>query len=153
MDTDRFVAAVPYLLPLFDAFSYGRHLMYDYPGLRSIFEPIIPMMNNFKDTPYASVIVFFILYFFVVNNSNMSRFTRFNAMQALALDLCLVVPKLIELVVQPGVFGLSHQLYANFQSFVWLFATAWITFAICSSLAGKWVRIPYVADVGEKYIR
>jgi uncharacterized membrane protein len=45
--------------------------------------------------PFASLIIFFALYLGVVRNENISHFIRFNAMQAILLDIVLMLCGLV----------------------------------------------------------
>eukprot|EP00197_Chlamydomonas_leiostraca_P005581 CAMPEP_0202868088 /NCGR_PEP_ID=MMETSP1391-20130828/10183_1 /ASSEMBLY_ACC=CAM_ASM_000867 /TAXON_ID=1034604 /ORGANISM="Chlamydomonas leiostraca, Strain SAG 11-49" /LENGTH=83 /DNA_ID=CAMNT_0049548203 /DNA_START=393 /DNA_END=644 /DNA_ORIENTATION=- len=83
----------------------------------------------------------------------MSRFVRFNAMQAMLLDILLVLPRLVESILTPPTSGPGLQMYAHSQSFVWIFITVWVVFGIVSSLMGNWARIPFIADAAEQQIR
>jgi hypothetical protein len=54
-----------------------------YPTLKAVIKPILPAVASFYSVPFASMIAFFGIYLGVVNNRNLSRFVRFNAMQVL----------------------------------------------------------------------
>ena len=57
----------------------------------------------------------------------MPRFTRFNGMQAVLLDILLVLPRLVETIFTPPGSGWGLQLYVHSQSFVWIFITSWVS--------------------------
>ncbi|GFH18680.1 protein TIC 20-II, chloroplastic [Haematococcus lacustris] len=57
--------------------------------------------------------------------------------QAMLLDVLLVMPRLVESVITVPSSGWGVQLYANFQSFIWIFTTAWVIFGIANSLLGQ----------------
>lgn len=73
--------------------------------------------------------------------------------QAMLLDILLVLPRLIESVFTPPASGAGLQMYAHSQSFVWVFITTWVVFGIVSSLMGHYARIPFVGDAAEQQIR
>ena len=50
---DRVVAAIPYLLPFLDAFSYGRFLFYQYPHITRAITPMAPLINLYASVPFA----------------------------------------------------------------------------------------------------
>ena len=108
---NRVVACLPYFLPFLNAFSYGRflismwvtavqhwllgaqspaapsppdHLLLiccRYPAVKTFVKPFLPTLVMYHSIPFGSLIAFFGLYVGVVNNRNLSRFVRFNAMQ------------------------------------------------------------------------
>ncbi|KAF5826603.1 hypothetical protein DUNSADRAFT_2551 [Dunaliella salina] len=150
---DRVLAAVPYILPFLNVFQYGRFLFYMYPTLRACIKPIFPALALYHSLPLGSLIAFFGVYLGIVNNRNFSRFVRFNAMQAILLDIILVLPRLVETVLTPPKAGYGFQLYAHSQSFVWIFIVTWVVFGIASCAAGHWARIPFIADSADVSVR
>jgi len=71
---DRLIAAVPWLLPLLDAFSYGRFLFYQYPLAARAVAPLAPLVSLYASVPFAPLVCFFGLYLGVVNNARVARF-------------------------------------------------------------------------------
>ena len=74
-------------------------------------------------------------------------------MQALLLDILLILPRLFETVLSPPTSGPLVQAYAYSHSFVWIFITAWVVYGIFSSLIGQYGRIPFIADAADQQIR
>ncbi|GIL65905.1 hypothetical protein Vafri_19537 [Volvox africanus] len=150
---DRVVAALPYILPYFDSVAYGRYLFHIYPAARAAIQPFLPAMSLYHSLPFGSFIVFFGLYIGVVNNARFSRFVRFNAVQAILLDILLALPRLLETVFTPPTSGWGAQLYIQSQSFIWVFTTMWVVYGIASSFLGQWARIPFIAEAADQQIR
>ncbi|KAL6752349.1 hypothetical protein V8C86DRAFT_1814123 [Haematococcus lacustris] len=150
---ERVLAAVPYVLPWFNAVMYGRFLFYMYPAVKACIKPVLPAISAFHSIPFGSLIAFFGIYLGIVNNQSMSRFVRVNAMQAMLLDVLLVMPRLVESVITVPSSGWGVQLYANFQSFIWIFTTAWVIFGIANSLLGQVGRIPFIAEAADQQVR
>ncbi|KAJ6693759.1 hypothetical protein OIU85_004529 [Salix viminalis] len=107
--TDRLVSAVSYTLPFFNSLQYGRFLFTKYPSLALLVDPVIPLLSLYRSIPYASFVAFFALYLGVVRNPSFSQFVRFNAMQAVTLDVLLVVPLLLTRILNPGRAGLGFK--------------------------------------------
>ncbi|GLC37932.1 hypothetical protein PLESTB_001501000 [Pleodorina starrii] len=150
---DRVVAALPYILPFFDAVAYGRYLFHLYPAAKAAITPFLPAMGLYHSMPFGSFIAFFGLYIGVVNNPAFSRFVRFNAVQAILLDILLALPRLLETVLTPPTSGWGAQLYIQSQSFIWVFTTMWVLFGVVSSFLGQYARIPFIADAADQQIR
>eukprot|EP00198_Chlamydomonas_reinhardtii_P000794 XP_001690129.1 predicted protein [Chlamydomonas reinhardtii] len=150
---DRVLAALPYILPYFDAVQYGRYLFHMYPAAKACITPFLPAMSLYHSLPFGSFIVFFGLYLGVVNNPSLSRFVRFNAVQAILLDIILVLPRLLETVLTPPTSGWGAQVYIQSQSFIWIFITMWVVFGIVSSMLGQWARIPFIHEAAEAQLR
>ena len=150
---DRVVSALPYILPFFDAVNYGRYIFYSYPFVRSAIQPILPAIAAYHAVPFGGFLAFFALYLGVANNTSLSRFVRFNAVQAILLDVLLVLPRLLETVLVPPTTGWGAQLYVLSQNFVWVFTTFWVVYGIVTSLMGQWGRIPFISEAAEQQLR
>ena len=96
--SERLASTVPYLLPLFDGLRYGRFFFQQFPISLLIVEPLAPLIKVYFSLPFASLIAFFALYYGVVQNSNFSRYVRYNTMQSILLDIGLILPSILEQV-------------------------------------------------------
>eukprot|EP00877_Chromochloris_zofingiensis_P002298 jgi/Chrzof1/12069/Cz06g20080.t1_TIC20A[v5.2] len=150
---ERLVAAVPYMLPFLDAFSYGRFLFYQYPVITRVIAPLGPVVNLYASVPFAPLISFFAVYLGIVNNQRWSRFVRFNALQAVLLDILLVLPRLLESLVNPPSSGWGLQAYMTTQNTIWIFVAVCVAYGVGSALLGQIGRIPFVADAADQQVR
>ncbi|KAF8070935.1 TIC20-II [Scenedesmus sp. PABB004] len=150
---ERVLAAVPYLLPLLDSFGYGRFLFYQFPALTRVIAPLSPLVSLYASVPFAPLLAFFAVYLGIVQNQRWSRFVRFNGMQAMLLDILLILPRLAEQVVSPPGAGWGLQAYITAQNTVWIFVAACVAYGVASSLLGQAARIPLVADAAEQQVR
>mmetsp|Transcript_8925 Transcript_8925/g.25466 ORF Transcript_8925/g.25466 Transcript_8925/m.25466 type:complete len:213 (-) Transcript_8925:5-643(-) len=87
---DRIIACVPYLLPLLDGLRYGKFFFMEFPQAYVLLAPLQPLIKAYYTLPFASLVVFFGLYYGIVQNYNFSRFIRFQAMQTILLDILLI---------------------------------------------------------------
>lgn len=147
---DRLLAPLPYLLPFVDAWTYGRYLFMEFPAIRNAFSPLHGIIASYYNAgQYAPMIIFFALYLGVVQNKQFSSFVRFNAMQAVLLDVLLVLPRLLDSLITPPSFGWGAAVYKQSQSLVWIVVVAWIVATVVGGFLGKSVRIPFVAESAD----
>ncbi|XP_051143861.1 protein TIC 20-II, chloroplastic [Andrographis paniculata] len=147
---DRLISAASYFLPFFNGLQYGRFLFTKYPALAAPLEPLLPLLSLYHSVPYASFVTFFGLYLGVVRNPNLSRYARFNALQALVLDVLLVVPVLLQRIITPGRSGIGLMLTAWAHSGLFMFVTACFIYGLVSSVLGKTPYLPLVADAAGR---
>jgi len=93
--SDRALAAVPYLLPLLDAFPFGIAVFIQFPFLARLFGPLAPLQLLWLSVPFAPFVAFLAVYAGIVNNRSLPRFVRFSAMQAVMLDILLIIPQIV----------------------------------------------------------
>lgn len=148
---ERIIAALGYLLPLFDGIQYGRYFFLQFPVAERLLTPLYPLLAAYKGFPYSNFIAFFALYLAVVRNPNFSRYVRFNTMQAVVLDVLLIFPTLVERTFTPR-GGIGFELLVIFYNTVFLFLVACFVFGFISCLLGKTPRLPLVADAADQQV-
>ena len=105
---DRCVALLPYLVPLLDGLRYSRFFFQQFPSTIFLLQPLQPLAAAYYSIPFASLVSFFAIYLGLAENKNMSRFVRFNAMQAIIVDVCMVLPGMVEYGTALGVFQIRR---------------------------------------------
>jgi len=147
---DRIFACLPYLLPLIDGLAFGRFLFTQFPVLQLLLIPLSPLMQIYS-LPFASLVIFFALYLGVVRNENISHFIRFNAMQAILLDIVLMLCGLVLPIFSKGlqVAFIAETLY----NMVFLGALAAFLYAVVQSALGRYAEIPPLSDAVYMQVR
>lgn len=148
--SDRIFACLPYLLPLIEGLMYGRYLFREFPFLQIILLPLAPVLQLFRAIPFAELIIFFGLYFLVIRNENISHFIRFNAMQAILLDLVLILCGLILGIVQGGLSGFIVETISNT---IFLGLVAAFVYTVVQSIRGQYAEIPGISDAVYMQVR
>ena len=102
---DRAFAALAYILPLYVGFTLKPSLVDDFPFINILALPALPLVVLKGAIPYGDFIVFLALLFFVIRNPKVNYFIRFNVMQAILLDIALVLVSLIMVYLLNPVLG------------------------------------------------
>ncbi|GBG62217.1 hypothetical protein CBR_g29825 [Chara braunii] len=148
---DQIIASTAYFLPFLDGVDYGRYLLCEFPLMRKMITPLASVVSVYNSIPFGSFIPFFLLYFVVVKNTRYSCFVRFNTMQAITLDILLILPRLIERLISPS-SGFAIRLFVIFYNTVFLFLLASFVFGVASCILEKTVRLPLVGDAADQQI-
>lgn len=148
---DRIFAALPYLLPLMDGLVFGRFLFEQFPILQIITLPVIPLMTLYQVIPFAGFIVFLALYMLVVRNENIPHFIRFNTMQAILIDIVLILCTLIFQVL--GSVLLQGFVVETLYNMIFLGLLAAFFYSVIQSLLGKYAEIPTLSDAVYMQVR
>jgi len=80
-----------YTLPLKASIPFGYFLFYKYSFLKILLFLTFPIAIIEKSLPFGSFLLFIILFAGLVRNPNVPYFVRYNACQALLLDIALVI--------------------------------------------------------------
>tara|TARA_Y100001968_G_C19370843_1_gene725063 strand:- start:902 stop:1363 length:462 start_codon:yes stop_codon:yes gene_type:complete len=80
-----------YLLPWSDALPFGSNLFVEFPFLQTIAIPALPLIIIERLIPFGGFIIFIGLFAGVVRNPKVPYFIRFNCLQAILLDISLIL--------------------------------------------------------------
>lgn len=152
---DRVLATLPYLLPLLDALPFGKFIFMQYPFVARAMAPLGPIAGFYSSIPFAPLVIFLAVFNGIVNNQNLPRFVRFSAMQAVLLDVLLIIPQVLlsSLFRNPGESPLALQAYITVNNTIFLFVAVSVAYGMGSSLVGQSARLPLVAEAAETQLR
>lgn len=95
---------------------------------------------------------FFALYLAVVRNDSFDRYVRFNAMQAVVLDVLLALPMLVQRIFSPGRAGLGFKLMVMGHNGVFVFVVFCFVYSLVSCILGRTPYLPFVADAAGRQL-
>ena len=149
---DRSFGALIYLFPLVYSLPFGIALLSQFPWLYDFFSPLIAIYGITNSLPFASLIIFFGLWFAVVRNDNVSYFLRFNAMQAILLNIVQILFSLIMGILIPA-FGAHGLITETLTNTIFMGSIAACFFGIFRSIQGEYAELPALSDVASSQIR
>ena len=149
---DRIFSCLPYLLPLTSSIGFSSAVLQEFPALGNVIAPLIlPVLMLYQTVPFASLIIFFALFLLVVRNEKVSHFIRFNTMQALLVDIVIVVFGLILPILSN--IDSSNLIVVALASTVFLGVFAIVVFSIVQSLRGLYADIPTLSEAAYSQVR
>jgi uncharacterized membrane protein len=107
-------------------------------------------MSIYQAIPFAGLVIFFALYLLVVRNENIPHFIRFNAMQAILIDIIIVLCSLILGILGGGLQGFILQTIYNM---LFLGVLAAVMYSVVQSLRGQYAEIPTISDAVYMQVR
>ncbi len=140
----RFVGICVYMLPWSDAIPFGRILFVQFPVLQWLAMPAIPVLAVERGIPFGSLLLFFTLFLAVVRNPKAPYFIRFNTLQALLIDIALIVTGYaFQIILQP----LQNNLVLRtFSSTVFISILAIVIFTSIECIKGKEADLPGISE-------
>jgi hypothetical protein len=149
--TDRIFACLPYLLPLITVIPFGSFLFQQFPALRVILIPLTPVLFIYGAIPFADLVIFFLLFLLVIRNERIIHFIRFNAMQALLLEILLFLCSLVQMyLLRPLGTNLITETLINI---VFLGTLAACGYSVVQSLLGRYAEIPTLSEAAYAQVR
>lgn len=142
--SDRIFASLPYLLPLIDGIVFGSFLFRQFPVVALVFSPLLPLVTLYRSIPFSGLIIFFALFLLVIRNENISHFIRFNAMQAILLDIVIFLFSIVLQILMP-VPGAGFAI-ETLTNTLFLGMVAAVAYAVAQSLLGRYAEIPAISD-------
>ena len=80
-----------YTLPLKASIPFGYYFFYKYSFLKILLLLTLPIAIIEKSLPFGSFLLFIVLFAGLVRNPNVPYFVRYNACQALLIDIALII--------------------------------------------------------------
>jgi hypothetical protein len=140
----RLLGALAYLLPLSDALRFGQSLFDMFPLLRWVALPALPLVVLEQAIPFGGLVLFLLLFLLVVRNPKVPYPIRFNVLQAILIDIVLVLLTLaFDTVLAPLAAGFAIRTLSNT---IFLGTLLLVIFSLVQSLRGKEADIPTVSE-------
>lgn len=142
---ERICAALPYALVLFDGLPFSESLLRVVPGLGLLLTPIVaPVFFLYRSFPFASLLIFFGLFFFVVRNEKINHFIRFNTMQALLITIVLFLVQLI-LGLFPNL-GALEVVFTAMRTSIFLGVLTVFIYSVVQTFRGQYADLPAISE-------
>ena len=136
----RLLGVLVYMLPWSDAIPFGSHLMSQFPWLQWLTLPALPLVLLERGIPFGNLLVFFVLFLAVARNPNVPYFLRFNTLQAILVDIVVVLLGYgFQLLITPLGNGL---ILRTLGSTVLLGVLAVVLFALIECVQGREPDLP-----------
>ena len=124
-----------YTLPLKASLPFGYYLFYKFSFLKILFYLTFPIAIIEKSFPFGGLLFFLILFAGVVRNPKVPYFVRFNACQALLLDISLIIISYLIRLLPSFEFGVI----------IFLFTLSIFIFSIFNCINGVEPEIPFIS--------
>jgi len=140
----RLLAAAAYLLPWSDGLVFGRSLFGLFPVLQWLSLPALPIALLQQAVPFGGFLLFLVLFLAVVRNPRVPYLIRFNVLQAILVDILLVLVSLaFNVLLAP--LGIDFAL-RTLSNTVFLGVLVVVVFGVVQSLRGEQAEIPSLSE-------
>ncbi|MCX5952246.1 MAG: hypothetical protein NTZ40_01855 [Cyanobacteria bacterium] len=145
----RLLALLPYSLTWSDALPFGRDLFSTFPPLSALMLPAMPALlvqnlGSMGGMNLGGLLLFVLLFAAVVRNPKVPYTIRFNTLQALMLDILLVVIGLVFQLLQSLLGG--GLLFRTLANTVFLGTLLILLFTVVQVLRGKEADLPTLSE-------
>jgi len=147
---DRFFGSLVYLLPIADVYFFGSFVFRQFPIVEQLYQPLAPLLA-INNNQIGSFVLFFGLYLGVAINPKISRFIRFNVLQAILIGILISLCGLLLRYVLLPILGTGAvtQVLTNTVFFgTWAMAS----YGIVMSVLGKYTEIPQLSDAAQMQV-
>ena len=87
----KILGIILYMIPWADGLIFGNHLYVQYPFTQIIQIPAIPIIIIQRSIPFGNLLLFLAIFIGLVKNNKVSYFLRFNALQALLINIGIII--------------------------------------------------------------
>ncbi len=140
----RLLGILIYMLPWSDALPFGRYLFIDFPMIQWITLPALPIILIQRGIPFGGLILFFILFLSVVRNSRVPYFLRFNTLQAILIDIAIILINYgFQIILEPFAGSL---IISTLSSTILISVLAIVIFVTIKCLQGQEGELPGISE-------
>ena len=140
----RLLGVLAYLLPWSDALSFGREMYNLFPWISYLALPATPVLLLERSIPFGGFLLFLVLFLVVVRNQQVPYYLRFNVLQAILVDILLVVLALaFNVLLSP--LGNSLMI-RTLNNTVFIGALVLVLYASIQCIRGKEADLPTLSD-------
>lgn len=147
---DRIKSCIPYILPLIDGDNFGKYMYERVPPLGTIdYVFLRPIVDGFNAAPILSILLF-VTFALGPQLTGQSREVRFNAQQAILIDVALILPSLLGTAVAEAGANFPRSIMEPSSNFVWYAYVSMVIYCVVSNLRGnKPDQIPFISGVAD----
>ena len=124
-----------YTLPLKASIPFGYYLFYKYSFLKILLFLTFPIAIIEKSLPFGGFLLFIILFAGLVRNPNVPYFVRYNAYQALLIDIALIIISYLLRIFPIVAFG----------SIIFIFSLCIFIYSISKCIYGVEPELPLIS--------
>ena len=140
----RILGVLLYMVPWSDSLRFGNHLYLKYPLIQIIQIPAIPIFLIERSIPFGSLLLFLAIFLGIIRNSKVSYFLRFNALQALLINIGIIIVSFIfEIIFNPF---LNSLIIRTLSSTLLISLFALIVYCVWSCTQGNEPDLPGISQ-------
>jgi hypothetical protein len=145
----RVKACIPYILPLLDGDQFGSYMYERIPILGMMDDILLGFsVQTFQNVPFLGIGLFLLLSLGTMRNTELPRVLRFNAQQAILIDVALIIPQLFGEALAGE--DIPRYLMEPATNLVYYSYMSMILYSITSNLRGKKPdSIPFISIGAE----
>tara|TARA_Y100001968_G_scaffold29010_1_gene22426 strand:- start:249 stop:707 length:459 start_codon:yes stop_codon:yes gene_type:complete len=140
----KILSILLYMIPWSDSIIFGNHLYIKYPFTQIIQIPAIPIILIERLIPFGNLLLFLVIFIGLVRNNKISYFLRFNALQALLIDIGIII---ISFIFEVLFSSFSNSLVIRtFSSTLLITLFSVIVFCVWSCTQGNEPDLPGISQ-------
>jgi len=147
----RILSCLPYLIPCMGAIAFTDQAFMVFPWTFKVAVLISPLLQIFYSNSFIPFVTFFTLFLAVVRNTKLNHFIRYNTMQAILLDICVMLAGLImqylPMYITVSIIGDLLEIFTLMNA---LFA---IGYCMWNCLKGQYPEIPIITEAVYAQVR
>ena len=143
----KILSILLYMIPWSDSIIFGNQIYIKYPFTQIIQIPAIPIILIERSIPFGSLLLFLAIFIGIVRNNKVSYFLRFNALQALLINIGVIILSFIFQIFF-STFG-NSLIIRTFSSTLLISLFSIIIYCVWSCIQGNEPNLPTISQAAK----
>tara|TARA_B100000579_G_scaffold437204_1_gene465630 strand:- start:445 stop:909 length:465 start_codon:yes stop_codon:yes gene_type:complete len=141
---EKITCILIYTIPWSNSLTFSNYLFNQFPSLKFLIIPAIPILLIENIIPFANIIIFLLIFSLIIRNYNVSYFLKFNALQSILITILLfIIGILFDIVLEPLN---NYFILKFFCDFIFIVSLSIISFCMYQSLREKYADLPFISE-------
>ncbi|GAB4820803.1 hypothetical protein N2152v2_007849 [Parachlorella kessleri] len=140
----RVFAAFCYLVPWIDSITLGKEIYRRFRNLLVFYFVPGPFSQIYFSSQFSPLIVFFLMFLAIVKNKKLHHFVRFNCMQAIMLDIVVMLFHILKSYMPAELKWSVVSRYVDM--FAWTCCVGTVAYCVFWTLRGYYADVPFVSE-------
>lgn len=147
----RVLSVLPYAVPMMGVLAFAQSMSRAFPFFDVFMQIFGPLLRIYYANSLTPFVTFFVLFLVVVRNARLPHFVRFNTMQSILIDICVMLGGLI---IQYLPLEVSFSpIGPFFNNITFMGGLTCILYSVWFCFAGVYADIPIISEAVYVQIR
>ena len=146
----RLICLFIYMIPWSNALYYGNNIFTSFPILKLFIIPTLPILIIKQSLPLGNFLILILLLIGIVKNQQISYFIRLNTMQAILLNIILIIFNYLKIILLT--ISINYVIVETIETSIFILNLSIVIFSSVQCFRGMEADIPVISNSAKMQI-